>query len=115
MTSGATAPDCPNIALLPAQSQQFPVRINFDQNSASLKEYSPDNSLPMASANLALKWSTSVLASLESFSMTPWSVMTAKFSLSLYESRLFEYEIYLEGQSWKTLEIVRDEHDINEC
>ena len=41
--------------------------------------------------------------------------MTAKFSLSLYESRLFEYEIYLDGQSWKTLEIVRDEHDINEC
>ena len=47
--------------LLPAQSQQ----------------------LAIASANFARKRSLSVSASRASFSMTPWSVITAKFSLSL--------------------------------
>ena len=39
--------------------------------------------LPIAIASLALRMSLSVLANLDSFSMTPWSVITAKFSLSL--------------------------------
>ena len=63
------------IARFPAQSQQF----------------------AMASANFALSRSTSVFASLDSFSMTPWSVITARFSLSLknyndvYERNAFSY------------------------
>jgi hypothetical protein len=51
------------------------------------KLYLPAHSqqLPMAIASLALSTSLSVLASFDSFSMTPWSVITARFSLSLEE------------------------------
>jgi len=66
---------------LPAQSQQF----------------------PMACASFALRRSFSVFANRASFSMTPWSVMTARFSLSLKKKIVMSCNSYLSTLTIRTL------------
>ena len=78
-TRGATAPAFPNNALLVSSSQQLLIAWNIIINITTIISIIIDHT----SASFALNRSSLVWANLASLWMTPWSVITARFSLSL--------------------------------